>query len=509
MKNRFIASYAFNPDEEGMADFNHYLRTTDNYPARILVDVIEESFGLESIPHVGRADRKAVVRRLVEKRNRESADYSFFKVIDREMSGRRDDNILLSVLTNPGLLAPWLEQIEKAGVAISGVWSLPLISEKLIAKMGLTEGSVLLLTQQVPSNIRQSYFKDGKFKTSRSAGINLYEAPVGQYVADEVEQAVRYLANHRFIGFDEKINVHIICNRQDEQSIVDHCNDNALVIFHVHYVDEIEELTACDDIGEDYCNGVFSRLCKDDFITKSHYGPKNLFRFYYQQLTEKSLRALSMIILLASVISGISFVANTSSISDEIEILNKNSIAMEQAYKSQLQKLEPELKTSKPMMSSVLLYEKMLESKHISPQNFIVEVSKILSSIGMQDVTITKIDWKRIQNANKKPVRRAGKNKEGGIEYSQNSEIKHKVSLAGFIHGAGEDKKSASKKIDLINETFSQDDRFESVKIVKMALDMRSDKYIEDETGTAHTSISEDAKDGLFEIEMIMKGRRI
>ena len=68
-------------------------------------------------------------------------------------------------------------------------------------------------------------------------------------------------------------------------------------------------------------------------------------------------------------------------------------------------------------------------------------------------------------------------------------------------------KKTATEKINSITAAFSKDERFESVKIVEMALDMRPEKYIEDETGSGHVSISEDAKDGFFEIEMTMKGR--
>lgn len=508
MKNRFIASYAFNPDEEGLADFSQYLRTTDNVPARILVDVIEESFSHETIPHVNNVDRKAIVKRLIEKKNRESADYAYFKVIGREISGRRDDNILLSVLTNPGLLAPWLELIEKSGVAISGVWSLPLVSVKLIEKMGLTKGNVLLMTQQVPSNIRQSYYKDGEFKHSRSAGINLYEASIGEYAAQEVDQSIRYLANNRFIGFDEKVNVHIVCTEKDENSIREHCKDSTVVIFHYHYVDEIEELTGCDDIGESFCNGVFSSLCKDEKITRSNYGPKNLFKFYYQQLTETALRAASILIVVTSIILGISFIANTSSIKDEIVVLNENTEAMNKAYQSQLQKLEPELKYSKPMMSTVMLYEKMLESKEIAPQNFMNQASKILTSAGMHDVVLLKIEWQRYQESKKKPLRRSSQ-KTISMQYVQKGDIKHKAVLTGYIVGSSSDKKSAAEKINSIRDAFATNKQFENVRIVDMSLDMRPEKQVKDESGSEHVSASEDMEDGLFEIELVMKGTSV
>ena len=274
-------------------------------------------------------------------------------------------------------------------------------------------------------------------------------------------------------------------------------------------MEEIEELVGCDDIGEDYCNGVFSNLCKNEFIAKSHYGPKNLFQFYYQQLTETALRALTVTILIVSIISAVSFVANTSSLDDEISALNQNTLSMEKAYASQLQALEPELRTSMPMMSSVLLYEKMLESKHIVPQNFMVEASKVLSRVGMHDVTITNIKWQRAQQDRKAATDKRKKNKGSDIKYSLNSEIKHKVELSGYIHGASSDKKAAAEKINLINKAFSDSKRFEAVKIAEMSLDMRPEKYVEDETGATHMSGSEDTKDGFFKIEMTMKGRSI
>ncbi|MDH5710160.1 MAG: hypothetical protein OEZ15_00640, partial [Gammaproteobacteria bacterium] len=57
---KFQGACSFEPDAEGLNKFREYLQTTVKSPARLLVDVIEEDFRIETIPHVFGKDRKAV-----------------------------------------------------------------------------------------------------------------------------------------------------------------------------------------------------------------------------------------------------------------------------------------------------------------------------------------------------------------------------------------------------------------------------------------------------------------
>jgi len=67
-------------------------------------------------------------------------------VIGREKQGRKDDTVLLGAMTNPQLMQPWLNIIDECEIALSGIWTLPLISRQLLKTIKATEGVVLLVS---------------------------------------------------------------------------------------------------------------------------------------------------------------------------------------------------------------------------------------------------------------------------------------------------------------------------------------------------------------------------
>ena len=184
----FAGKYTFFPTDEGMEEFSKYLDTIDSGTVRLLVNVIEEDFIKENIPHVGKKDQQSIAKRFINRLYRKSGDYYTFKVIGRESVGRKDDIVLYSVITNPGIFARWLELIQSKKTPLSGIWSLPLISESVLKQVTNEKGNVLLVSQQVPTNLRQSFFINGKFEISRNAVINPEEMSLGEYINEEVEQ---------------------------------------------------------------------------------------------------------------------------------------------------------------------------------------------------------------------------------------------------------------------------------------------------------------------------------
>ena len=62
-KGDLASSYLFDANQEGKQFFERYLRETPNIPMYMLIDVFEEEFKRDTVPHVFGADRAAIIER--------------------------------------------------------------------------------------------------------------------------------------------------------------------------------------------------------------------------------------------------------------------------------------------------------------------------------------------------------------------------------------------------------------------------------------------------------------
>jgi hypothetical protein len=68
---------SFEPDGEGFDKFRSYLQSSAKIATKLLIDVIEEDFRQDTIPHVYGKDRKAVISRLIDRYYRSSRQYTY------------------------------------------------------------------------------------------------------------------------------------------------------------------------------------------------------------------------------------------------------------------------------------------------------------------------------------------------------------------------------------------------------------------------------------------------
>ncbi|MCK4710081.1 MAG: hypothetical protein KAU21_15790, partial [Gammaproteobacteria bacterium] len=175
------SSVYFEPDEQGLDLFKAYLLSIKREPVRLLLDLIEEEFRQIVIPLLRGADRQGIIERNYSKFFRNS-DYKHAISQGTVKKGRKEERLLLMGLTNQDLLKPWLAILDKTSTPLSGILSLPLVAEDLISGFKSKHKCVILVTQQVPSNLRQSVFLNGKLILSRLVPIaSFYQ---GEYASD-------------------------------------------------------------------------------------------------------------------------------------------------------------------------------------------------------------------------------------------------------------------------------------------------------------------------------------
>ena len=152
---KLVSSVYFEPDEQGLDLFSAYMQSFRNEPVRMLVDLIEEEFRQIRIPLLRGSDRRAILQRNYAKYFRHS-DYKFAISQAVEKKTRKEEKLLLIGLTNQYLLEPWLKIIEESRTPLSGIISLPLLSEDYVKELKTEHRAIILVSQQVPSNLRQS-----------------------------------------------------------------------------------------------------------------------------------------------------------------------------------------------------------------------------------------------------------------------------------------------------------------------------------------------------------------
>ncbi len=508
--HRCIASFAFNPGEAGLDKFSTYLRATENTPVRLLVDLIEEDFNKETIPHVGAKDRKAIINRLVDRHYRKSRDFVNYRVIGREDTGRKDDIILYSVLSNPSILDPWLRVMEEQGTSLCGIWSLPLLTHRLYRHLDIYTPNAIVVSQQVPSNLRQTFLKNGRFESSRSAVVNLEEATIGEYIATEVEQTIRFLSNQRNIGFDEKIEIHIICRQQDIAQIQNHCHDGTLRTFKYHNIEEIHVKLGSNHDNAEYCNSLYSYLCSRYKLPVGHYGNRKLFENYYSQLSSIALYVSSIVLLLTSIIFSFYYYSNSLTLDEETITLNAQTSGINRDYEKQLAGIESKLSQAQIMSSSVDFYEKVQSTRSIAPQNLMTDVSRTLSPVNLQSTQITGFSWKPGQalSVNPLPGRIAVK-KPRGIDYSSDKPVHHVVSLSGNLDQNDASALQLHSQLNLLVKQLNKNEHLSELRITRQPVDPRSDSQIQNEHGFENNISVKPSDASGFELEFIMQGRSI
>ncbi|MGD2054955.1 MAG: hypothetical protein PVG45_12715, partial [Gammaproteobacteria bacterium] len=133
---KLAGACSFEPNDEGYEKFRIYLESSAKTATAFLLDVIEEDFRKDVIPHVYGNDRKAVISRLIDRYYRSSRHYTYYEIQGRKKSGRKDDEVLLAAITNPELIRHWIRIIEESDVPLSGILSLPLMSKSLLPVIG-------------------------------------------------------------------------------------------------------------------------------------------------------------------------------------------------------------------------------------------------------------------------------------------------------------------------------------------------------------------------------------
>ncbi|NOQ89647.1 MAG: hypothetical protein GQ549_01735 [Gammaproteobacteria bacterium] len=499
---QLVGSSSFEPTESGLDKFRHYLTETKNIPGKFLVDVIEEDFRNEKIPHVGSKDRASVINRLIDRYYRSSKEYCYNEIIGREKTGRKDDVVLLGAMTNPQLIQPWITILDDCEVPLSGIWTLPLISKKLLKTIKSTSGVVLLVSQQVSSNVRQTLFRDGKLISSRQSIINQSMTDIsgiGELAAPEVSRTIEFLRAQDLVSKTETIDLHILGSNEQLTSLRRAFTPGEYLTVTIHPIAEIQKKLSLSGIGNQFSDGIFAWLCVDQTFLCSHYGKRQLFNRYYNKLAATALYAASLLVVITGVLMTEANISVAMESEKSITLLKQEENNYKDLYSKRFKDFEGVFENAGVMNSAVELAERIKINSATSPLDFMIALSNVLSKENIGTVYIDKIEWKAANiDKRTKQLKKAN--------FTEKLAVKHDAVITGRIVESEDDYRESMGRMNTIIDYLQADPRIEKVEALIMPVDLRSESKFSTESGVDVKRRNKNSElTGIFSLKIIMK----
>ena len=218
--------------ETAATDFARYLADHPNSLFSLVANLGEEGFHSDVIPYLQAKDRDIVISRRLGQTFL-GAPLALAVSHGYESGSRKNERLLLTALTGVGQLDPWLNAMQQAGARLQGVYSLPLLSEALVGRLGLKIARGILITVQ-DNTVRQSFFDGGRLRFSRVAPlVGSSISDIALSISSEANRFQQYLLSQRMVARGDHLQAHVIAHAQTMPAIqAARFNDGIVATLH-------------------------------------------------------------------------------------------------------------------------------------------------------------------------------------------------------------------------------------------------------------------------------------
>jgi hypothetical protein len=376
--------------DPALTELEQHLRADPDVPLYLLADVVEEEFRHDTIPHVSGSDRRALIERRVGRLFR-NTPYHHTLAQGRETEGRRDDNILLCALTQPEFFDPILQLLRRNKVPLAGIYSLPMLSRLLLARIDARGANVLLVSLHSASGLRQTFFRDQEFKFSRQAKLpRLGTIPYGPYLGGEVEKIRRYLNSLRLTSRETPLMVYILSGGALTAELESSCVDSDQVRYQLIDIGTVAHKTGITG----YVEGPYSDLLFVQLLLsqrpRNHYAPRPAMHYYGLYKLRGALQVASLLLLLGSTLwSGFQFFDGVT-LHQEAEDLRRKADYYDARYQLARERIPKTEVDAGGMKTAVDISDTLMRYK-ATPVPVLSVVSHALEPY--PDLQVDKIDW--------------------------------------------------------------------------------------------------------------------
>lgn len=196
---------AFSTDDASLEAFAVYLAALGRAPLAMLVNSTDETYAHDTIPRLGKRDRRA----LVERKCQQHFPNNDFVTAVSHACDEHGEHIAIAALAGDAVLTPWLQRIDLAGSRLCGIYTLAQIAPLLWRRLRLDHAPCLLLVVLTQS-IREIFMVNRRVCFSRQIGIRDVNSISEQQLAGEAQALHQYLLGRQLIGRDTPLPIYLL-----------------------------------------------------------------------------------------------------------------------------------------------------------------------------------------------------------------------------------------------------------------------------------------------------------
>ena len=384
-------------DHAGLAAFTDDIMNSPKHPTWILPDLAEEEFHNEKLPHVFGRDQKNMLNRKINNFFHDSRFRQASKQ-GREASGRRDDRFLITGISDPEMLDPWIDILLNNHIAIPGIHSVPMLMPRLLAILKPAYTHVIIISHGSMSGMRQTYFNHGELKASRLTPTHQLDSQgFLELAATETNKFWRFLTSSHTLPNDETVHVLLLGNSSTQDALAQFNLDNPLIKFHVTGLDELQEKMKFKGISDSSKADEFLAMLLSTSHASNPYATHKERRFYYHRLAGRGLTAAAGITILYALFTLPGYVIDGLDHYKQLNQTNAQQAQYLQLYKEARRTMPASPETGTTMHQAVQVHHE-IEQKHTSPFDLMKNAGSVL--IRYPAIQPGKIKWQ----ANSMPI---------------------------------------------------------------------------------------------------------
>jgi hypothetical protein len=372
--------------------FRRYIAEHQLVPTRVVTDLIEEDFRLDTIPHLRGSDQEAVVSRKLAQIYRASP-FRHALVQGRLDDGRRDDRIFYHAVTNPDLLKSVLAVLEAEQVSLEGVSSSAVLSSRLLKELDIFFPHTLLVTIVPDFGLRQTYFQNKQIRFSRLTPIIYDETQtVGQLIAAETSRTWQYLDSLRNFSSGDSLEVCLLVHERDKLMLQDAIRTFPLLRYRFLDINDVAtKLGALPAPSSSHAEEILAHLISRG-NAENHFAEERDTRFMLFRRTRTALVAATACVLLAGVAGAAFNFLQATRISTQIAERTNTQQRLQSEYQSITNAIREQKLTADAVRDSSIFFNSQIRPQPAAPGEALRLIAE--ASAEFDRIRIVNVGWR-------------------------------------------------------------------------------------------------------------------